>query len=276
MFKVSIWVTFSVTNMIKLILSCLNASFKKLIVGLQVHPKLIASDYINTGRSLGRTKAVHSCVTPQGAWSGGSEAWLPNPSSLTYFNRNGRVRGLGKTSWYVCPSDINCHMFVLTNKYLLNHMQLNPTGLCLACYFKPSMVQKMGCRRAGDNPIIWTNDGTVSWHIYCEIRPRWVKGRWPRRSSWRHIGFSDYVAIVFVFTVYCVLGTSLLLWIYAPIYSYYCPYKHYLLPMCFKCLYILPLYILYILCIYTFMYWKSGTSDLLVLMFFVLQCTDYK
>ena len=81
------------------------------------------------------------------------------------------------------------------------------------------------------------------------------KGRWPRPSSWRR----DYIAIVFVFTVYCVLGTSLLLWIYAPIYSYYCPYKHYLLPMCFKCLYILPLYIL---CIYSFMYWKSGTSDL--------------
>ena len=33
------------------------------------------------------------------------------------------------------------------------------------------------------------------------------------RSSWRHIRFSDYIAIVFVFTVYCVLGTSLLLWI---------------------------------------------------------------
>ena len=74
------------------------------------------------------------------------------------------------------------------------------------------------------------------------------KGRWPRRSSWRHIRFSDYIAIVFVFTVYCILGTSLLLWIYAPIYSYHCPYKHYLLPMCFKCLYILPLYIL---CIYS-------------------------
>ena len=40
-----------------------------------------------------------------------------------------------------------------------------------------------------------------------------------------------------------------------------------------KCLYILPLYIL---CIYSFMYWKSGTRDLLVLMLFVLQCTDYK
>ena len=26
---------------------------------------------------------------------------------------------------------------------------------------KPSMVQIMGCRRAGDNPIIWTNDSTV-------------------------------------------------------------------------------------------------------------------
>ena len=89
----------------------------------------------------------------------------------------------------------------------------------------------------------------------------------------RHIRFSDYIAIVFVFTVCCVLGTSLLLWIYAPIYSYYCPYKHYLLPVCFKCLYILPLYIL---CIYSFTYWKSGTSDLLVLMLFVLQCTDYK
>ena len=72
---------------------------------------------------------------------------------------------------------------------------------------------------------------------------------------------------------YCVLGTSLLLWIYAPIYSYYCSYKHYLLPMCFKCLYILPLYIL---CIYSFMYWKSVNSDLLVLMLFVSQCTDYK
>ena len=77
----------------------------------------------------------------------------------------------------------------------------------------PSMVQIMGCRRAGDNPITWTKNGTVYWRIYCEFRPRWVKGRWPRRSSWRHIRFSDYIAIVFVFTVYCVLGTSLLLWI---------------------------------------------------------------
>ena len=70
------------------------------MVWLQLHPKLIASDYITTERPLGRTKAAHSCVTPQGAWSGISEAWFPNPSSLTYFNRNGRVRGLEKTSWY--------------------------------------------------------------------------------------------------------------------------------------------------------------------------------
>ena len=86
--------------MIKLIISCLNVGFKKLIVWLQLYPKLIASDYITTGRPLGRTKAVHSCVTPQGAWSRGSEAWLADPSGLTYFNRNGRVRGLGKSSWY--------------------------------------------------------------------------------------------------------------------------------------------------------------------------------
>ena len=88
-----------VRNRIKLIISCLNVSFKKLIVWLQLHPKLIASDYITTERPLGRTKGVHSCVTPQGAWGGGSEAWLANPSSLTYFNTNGRVSGLGKTSW---------------------------------------------------------------------------------------------------------------------------------------------------------------------------------
>ena len=66
---------------------------------------------------------------------------------------------------------------------------------------KPFMVQIMGCRRAGDNPIIWTNDGTVYWCIYCKIRPPWVKGRWPRRSSWRHIHFSDYIAI----RIYCIL-----------------------------------------------------------------------
>ena len=87
--------------MIKLIISCLNVSFKKLKVWLQLHTKLIASDYITTGRPMGRTKSVHSFVTPQGACSGGSEAWLANPSSLTYFNSNGRVSGLGKTSWYV-------------------------------------------------------------------------------------------------------------------------------------------------------------------------------
>ena len=86
--------------MIKLIISCLNVKFKKLIVWLQLHPKLIASDYITTVRPLGRTKAVHSCVTPRGARGEGSEAWLANPSSLTYFNTNGRVSGLGKTSWY--------------------------------------------------------------------------------------------------------------------------------------------------------------------------------
>ena len=39
------------------------------------------------------------------------------------------------------------------------------------------------------------------------------------------------------------------------------------------CITVLPLYMLRI---YSFMYWKSGTSDLLVLMLFVLQCTDYK
>ena len=40
------------------------------------------------------------CDSP-GSLEWGSGAWLANPSSLTYFNTNGRVSGLGKASWYV-------------------------------------------------------------------------------------------------------------------------------------------------------------------------------
>ena len=64
--------------MIKLIISYLIVSFKKLIVWLQLHPKMIASDNITTGRPPWRTESAHPCVTRQGAWSGGSEAWCPN------------------------------------------------------------------------------------------------------------------------------------------------------------------------------------------------------
>ena len=105
--------------MINLIIACLNVSFKKLIVWLQLNPKLIASDYITTGRPLGRTKGVHSCVTPQGALSGGCEAWLANPSSLTYFNTNGRVSGLGETSWYGL-SPVRRQAITWTNAALLS------------------------------------------------------------------------------------------------------------------------------------------------------------
>ena len=95
--------------MVQLIIYFLSVSFKKLIIWLHLHPKLIASDYLTTGRSLGRTKGVHSCVTPQGAWSRGNEAWLANASSLTYLNTNGRVSGLRKTNWYVLFS---LHYFI--------------------------------------------------------------------------------------------------------------------------------------------------------------------
>ena len=216
------------------------------------------------GLSLGALElAFSACGDGWGGHPGDiSVSLMKSPCIHIYFIQCLTHWGRDKMAAFFADDILKC-IFLNGNSWIPNKIS----------WKKTSMVQIMGCRRAGDNPIIWTNDGTVYWRIYCEIRPRWVKGRWPRRSSWRHIRFSDYIAIVFVFTVYCVLGTSLLLWIYAPIYSYNCPYKHYLLPMCFKCLYILPLYIL---CIYSFMYWKSGTSDLLVLMFFVLQCTDYK
>ena len=41
-------------------------------------------------------------------------------------------------------------------------------------------------------------------------------------------------------------------------------------------LYYYPLILFICIFIYVFIYWKSGTSDLLALMLFVLQCTDYK
>ena len=50
-------------------------AFIKLIVWLQLPPKLIASDYITTGTPLGAPKAGHSGATPPGAWGGGSETW---------------------------------------------------------------------------------------------------------------------------------------------------------------------------------------------------------
>ena len=70
------------------------------------------------------------------------------------------------------------------------------------------------------------------------------------------------------------------------VYSFYhCPYNHLfavIIPLInttfidvfyVLCIAILPLFMLRI---YSFMHWKSETSDLLVLMLFVLQCTDYK
>ena len=97
-------------------ISCINVSSKKvIIVWLQLHPKLIASDYIATGRPLGRKNGVH-CPN-SGSLSGGSEAWLANPSSLTYFNTNGRVCGLGKTSWYdIFVNHINSELIKITSK----------------------------------------------------------------------------------------------------------------------------------------------------------------
>ena len=68
--------------MIKLVISCWNVSLKKLLIWRQIHPKLIVSDFLTTGRPLRRTKTVHSSVTPQGAWSWSSEAWLANPGGL--------------------------------------------------------------------------------------------------------------------------------------------------------------------------------------------------
>ena len=73
------------------------------------------------------------------------------------------------------------------------------------------------------------------------------------------------------------------IWFYMYIYSYRCPYKYYyiliivllkqLLFLCVLCIIIL---LLCKLCIHSFMHWKSGSGNFLVLMLFVLEYTDYE
>ena len=79
----------------------------------------------------------------------------------------------------------------------------------------------------------------------------------------------------------CISFQILILWILflmwaIYIYRYHCFYHFFnvLLHVCFMYHYFVPLFI----CIFIFLsiYWKSGTSDLMLLMLFVLQCTDYK
>ena len=143
----------------------------------------------------------------------------------------------------------------------------------LKCIYTSVGVTESGIMPLYDRTTTETemSPGWLTWLSMGALRLafRW----WLGRSSWRHIRFIDKTAMRSYLPLYNILGTSLLLCICMPIYSYHRPYNYYILPVCFECLYILPLYIL---CIYSFMYWKSGTSDLLVLMLFVLQCTDYK
>ena len=53
-------------------------------------------------------------------------------------------------------------------------------------------------------------------------------------------------------------------------------YNFYALLLSVAFMYHNPLILFMCIFIYVFIYWKSGTGDILVLMFFVLQCTDYE
>ena len=84
--------------------------------------------------------------------------------------------------------------------------------------------------------------------------------------------------LVFYFTLFlfpCISFQILFLWILFlmwAIYMYHC--FHHFISMYFY-MYVLCIIISCIF-IYLSIYWKSGTSDLMVLMLFVTQCTDYK
>ena len=68
-----------------------------------------------------------------------------------------------------------------------------------------------------------------------------------------------------IYTYHCLYHFSL------NVLLYVCFMYHYLVPCIYICIY---MYIC--IFIYLSIYWKSGTSDLMLLMLFVLQCTDYK
>ena len=71
----------------------------------------------------------------------------------------------------------------------------------------------------------------------------------------------SFMNVILYYDVICISILSVCLEI--PVCSDHPSYEHYLYP-CFLCISFSPLFMLHI---YSCMYWKSGTSDLLVLMF---------
>ena len=90
-------------------------------------------------------------------------------------------------------------------------------------------------------------------------------------------------SILFPYISFQILFLWILFLMWA-IYTYHCLYHfslNVLLYVCFMYHYFVPcmyicIYMYICIFIYLSIYWKSGTSDLMVLMLFVLQCTDYK
>ena len=90
-----------------------------------------------------------------------------------------------------------------------------------------------------------------------------------------------YVVVIILYSVLLTLFLLMILYVYL---LYHCPQNHLFVliiplinPIFIGVFYVLYIAILplFMLRIYSCMYCKSGTSDLLVLMLFVLQCTEY-
>ena len=79
-----------------------------------------------------------------------------------------------------------------------------------------------------------------------------------------------FMNVILTYDFICI--AIMLLSLEMPLCCFKSSYEHYLYP-CVLCTSVL---LLSMLCIYLCMYWNSGASDLLVLMLFVLQCTDRK
>ena len=113
------------------------------------------------GLSLGALKLAFSA---SGDGCGGhpgdiSVSLMKSPCIHIYFIQCLTHWGRDKMAAFFADDILKC-IFLNGNSWIPNKISWKYVAWRLIDN-KPSMVQIMGCRRAGDNPIIWTNDDTV-------------------------------------------------------------------------------------------------------------------
>ena len=155
------------------------------------------------------------------------------------------------------------------------------TGNCHAGNFHCGRLRKL--RRNGDFICVFFSFLGITSEIFDEFAC-WFLNCQPSFYYRTAIPLSIlFHSILFPYISFQILFLWILFLMWA-IYTYHCLYHfslNVLLYVCFMYHYFVPciyicIYMYICILIYLSIYWKSGTSDLMALMLFVLQCTDYK